>query len=311
MHLLRHLSELAHFQKPVSLALGMFDGVHLGHQAVICEAVGQAREMNGITAILTFHPHPAKILRPQTAPLLLTTEQQDYELFSKCEVDVCVILDFDRERSLCLADRFLDQLLQSIPTLRAIVVGPDYRFGYQREGNFELLKSWAIQHGLRAIEVIPVRVGGEVVSSTSIRNYIAVGNIIAASALLGRPYQIVGRVVPGEGFGRHLGFPTANLDVESELIPARGVYAGRALWEGQAFSAAINMGCRPTLSTSQGMTVEVHLLDFKEDLYGHHLRLDFLDRLREEKKFQDIDELKAQIAADCQEIRRLKAKMCV
>ncbi len=304
MHLFRHLSELAHFKSPLSLALGVFDGVHLGHKAVIREAVRQARKRNGNMAILTFHPHPAKILRPESAPRLLTTEQQDYELFSALDVDVCVILDFNQELSLCPAERFLDQLLRSVPTLQVVVVGTDYRFGYKREGNFQLIKSWTAKHALRAIEVAPVSVKGEVVSSTLIRNRIASGNIMSANKLLGRSYQMVGRVVRGKGWGSRLGFPTANFEVESELIPASGVYAGRALCEGQVFAAAINIGCRPTFSGSHEVTVEAHLLNFEGDLYRHHIRLDFLDRIREEKKFQNADELKVQIESDCQKVWR-------
>lgn len=305
MQLFRYLSELAQIRKPVVLALGVFDGVHLGHQAVIHKAVTHARTMNGCAAILTFHPHPAKVLRPESVPPLLTTEQQDYELFSKLNVDICIILDFNEELSLCSAEVFLERLLCSTPMLRTIVVGPHWQFGHERAGNFQVLQSWAKKHSLDAIEVEPVYIEGELVSSTSIRNQIAAGDIAAANIRLGRPYQIVGCVRSGDGLGAQLGFPTANLELESELIPARGVYAARLQWEGKHFAAAVNIGQRPTVSTSNQTTVEAYILDFKENLYGYHVRLDLLSRLRDEIKFKNTDELKAQIARDIQQVRQI------
>jgi len=305
MYLLRNLSELIRFQRPISLALGVFDGVHLGHQAVIREAVRQARGMNGDAAILTFHPHPAKILRPEAAPPLLTTEQQDYELFSALDVDVCVILDFTRELSRHSASDFLNQLLQAIPHLRALIVGPRWHFGHERSGNFELLKMWAATQKLQALEVAPVCVDGEAVSSTMIRSQIGAGEIAAANARLGRPYQVVGRVVRGNGIGQKMGFPTANLNVESEWIPLHGVYAARAVCEQGSFPAAVNIGTRPTVSNSPTKVVEAHLLDFHGDLYGHHIRLDLMARVRDENKFEDLGDLKRQIEDDTRIIRSL------
>ncbi|MBI4027818.1 MAG: bifunctional riboflavin kinase/FAD synthetase [Verrucomicrobia bacterium] len=298
MRLLHHLSELSRFSKPLSVALGVFDGVHVGHQAVIREAVRQTHSLDGEAAILTFHPHPAKILRPDSAPPLITTEQQDFELFSALDVDLCVALDFDRQLSLCPAEQFLDDLHRAAPSLQAAVVGPDWHFGHAREGNFAFLQSWASRHSVQAIEVGDVRVEDQVVSSTMVRKQIAGGDIPAANARLGRPYQIVGRVVRGRGIGTKIGFPTANLDVENELIPAGGVYAARALVEGEVFAAAVNIGLRPTLSLSEEMTVEAHLVPFHGVLYGHHVRLDMLARIRDERKFESVEQLKEQILSD-------------
>lgn len=304
MHLLRSLSELSRFKRPLSLALGVFDGVHLGHQTVIREAVWQARSLKGDAAILTFHPHPAKVLRPESAPRLLTTEQQDYELFSALDADLCVILDFTKELGMCRPLDFLDEIRKAAPSLRVMVVGPDWHFGHGRTGNFKLLKAWAGQHKIHAIEVSPSRVDGEIVSSTMIRNQITEGNLVAANQRLGRPYQIVGRVVSGDGFGAEIGFPTANLDPESEVIPARGVYAARALLEGGVFAAAVNIGVRPTVARTEEVRVEAHLLDFDADLYGFHMRLDFVSRIREERKFRTVENLKNQITADTKIARR-------
>ncbi len=280
------------------MATGVFDGVHVGHQAVIREAVRRARKLQGEAVVLTFHPHPSKVLRPDSPLPTLTTEQQDYELFSALDVDICVILDFTEEFSRCTAADFLDRMTQSAPSLRAIVIGPQWHFGHERKGDFKLLNSWVGNRSIEAFEMQPVLVDGEAVSSTTIRRLIAAGDITAANARLGRSYQLVGRVVRGEGLGSKLGFPTANLDVENELVPAQGVYAARALIEGEVFIAAVNIGMRPTLSPSESCTVEAHLLQFNGDLYGHHLRLDFLGRLRDERKFTSAQELHAQIQQD-------------
>ena len=303
MHLLRHIPELSRLKKPYFIALGVFDGLHLGHRAVIRECVQRAHQRNGYAVILTFHPHPAKVLRPEVAPLLLTTEQQDYELFSMLNVDACVVLDFTPELSLCPAGRFLDQLQEEGSKLLGVIVGPGWQFGRGRTGDFQLLKSWAQDHRVEAVEVEPVRVDGELVSSTTIRNHLATGDIPWANARLGRPYQLVGRVVPGQQLGAQIGFPTANLELESELLPACGVYAARALIEDSVFAAAVNIGTRPTVSVTDDITVEAHLLDFRGDLYGHHLRLDFLGRIRDEKKFESLEEMQFQLTVDVEKTR--------
>lgn len=298
MHLFRHLHELGRIRHPLALALGVFDGVHLGHQAVIREAVQRGRQDGGKAAILTFHPHPTKILRPSSAPKLLTTEQQDYELFSKLNVDACLTLDFTQELSRCPPTEFLNQMRVALPHLRSVIVGPNWRFGHQRSGNFDLLKTWGRNIGIETVEVPAVSVGDQVVSSTIIRRDVIAGDVSTAATRLGRPYQIVGRVVRGSGRGSEIGFPTANLDVENELLPARGVYAARALVDGEVFAAGVNIGIRPTLSAGSEITVEAHLLELHGQLYGLHLRLDFLKRLRAEQKFGSLIELQGQILED-------------
>jgi riboflavin kinase / FMN adenylyltransferase len=307
MRLFRNLNEFTKLDQPICMALGVFDGVHLGHREVIRAAVNGAREREGLAAVMTFHPHPAKILRPESAPRLLTTEQQDFELFSRLDVDVCLVLDFTPDFSRNTPGQFLELLAGNIPSLKQMVVGPDWHFGKGREGDFEFLKSWAASHGIEAIEVPPLQMDGDIVSSTMIRSLISKGEIAAANARLGRPYQIVGKVVHGKGLGSKIGFPTANLDVESELLPAAGVYATRVLIDGEVFTAGVNIGMRPTVEKkggSGGLVVEAHLLDFHDDLYGHHLRLDFIKRIRSETKFPAVDDLKKQIERDLIQVRQ-------
>jgi riboflavin kinase/FMN adenylyltransferase len=305
MYLLRNLPELERLKKPLTMAFGVFDGVHLGHQSVIREAVRVAREINGNACVLTFHPHPMKVLRPNAAPLLLTTEEQDFELFSRLDVDACLVMDFTEELSKCPARHFLEFIKSTVPHLHTIVVGPDWHFGHGREGDFKLLKTWGASHGIEAIQVKPVRVNNEVVSSTLIRSLISRGHIEDANIRLSRLYQIIGRVVHGKGLGTEIGFPTANLEIESELLPKSGVYAARALCEGEVFIAAVNIGCKPTLFKKSPVQVEAHLLDFAGNLYGHHMRLDFISFIREERKFKNITELRDQIALDVETVAEL------
>jgi riboflavin kinase / FMN adenylyltransferase len=300
MLLLRKLSELSTLKHPLVFAFGVFDGVHLGHQAVIRKAARLAREMDGDAVVLTFHPHPSKVLRPKSPPLLLTTEQQDHDLFSSLDADVCVTLEFNTELSQLSASDFLEQLRKNAPMLKAVVVGHDWHFGRGREGDFKLLKAWADQQKLQAIEVAPVKMNNEIISSTLIRSLVGAGNMVEVNQRLGRSYQIMGRVVRGKGIGTQLGFPTTNIEVENELIPAPGVYAARALIEGEVCAAAVNIGTRPTITDSSEITVEAFLIGFVGDLYGHHLRLDFLQRIRNEQKFESLEALIAQIKLDIQ-----------
>lgn len=298
MRLFRHFAELNQIKRPLSIALGVFDGVHIGHQAVIRKAVQLARAMKGDAVILTFHPHPAKIIRPNAVPPLLTTEQQDYELFSMLDVDGCLMVDFTKEISQMSPKDFLDQLKKSSPTLKTLVVGSHWRFGHDRKGDFATLKKWAENEGLEAIEVPSIKIENEIASSTSIRKFISEGNIQKTNALLGRSYQMVGRVIQGDGIGSRLGVPTANLETENELIPSPGVYAARALFEGEVRAAAVNIGQRPTITESGETRIEAFIINFAGDLYGHHLRLDFLSRIRDEQKFKNLEDLIRQIFED-------------
>lgn len=298
MRLYRNLGDLGRNPRPVVLALGVFDGVHLGHQAVIRKAARFAMKTGCNAGVLTFHPHPAKVLQPRECPPLLTTETQDLELFSSYGADFALVMEFTSALARNEPTAFLERLHRRVPMLRGIVVGARWQFGRGRSGDFSLLRQWAAPRAIEAIEVPAVEIDGRVVSSTAIRHLIAKGNITAANARLGRPYQIVGRVESGDALGRKMGIPTANLQVENEILPAKGVYAARVLIEGEVFAAAVNIGTRPTVQTHGALRVEAHLLDFSGDLYGRHVRVDFIERLRGEKKFPNLAALSSQIILD-------------
>lgn len=303
------LNGLRGFERPVVMAIGVFDGVHRGHQKVIARCLEEANRLLGISAVLTFHPHPAKIVRPETAPRLLTTEEQDRELFDRLGVELCVTIDFDRRIQQMKAVEFLQLLLKACPTLRTVVVGHDWHFGRERDGNFSVLKKFCDDYGLSAIQVDPVvdEASGEVISSTRIRKLILAGKMREAEALLGRPYSIVAKVVHGDGRGAKLGFPTANMETENELIPAVGVYAVRVRAGSKSWPGAMNIGFRPTVDVvaKSEPVLEVHLLDFSGDLSGRSLEVEFQARLRDEKKFSGIEELRAQITKDVEAVREM------
>ncbi len=303
------LAALRGFERPLVLAIGVFDGVHRGHQKVIQCCVQEARRLMGISAVLTFHPHPAKVVRPETAPRLLSTEEQDRELFDRLEVELCVTMDFGSAVQSMRAVEFLQLLLKSCPTLRAVVVGHDWHFGRERDGNFTVLKKFCDDHGLTAIQVEPVIDGEtkEIISSTRIRKLIAEGRLGDAERLLGRPYAIQAKVIRGEGRGRQIGFPTANLETQNEAIPPVGVYAVRVTVGPKSWRGAMNIGFRPTVDTRPALKpiLEVHVLDFSGDFAGRTVEVEFRARLREEKKFSGLDELKDQIAKDVEAVRAM------
>jgi riboflavin kinase/FMN adenylyltransferase len=304
------LAALRGFERPVVLAIGVFDGVHRGHQAVIERCIAEARRLIGVSAVLTFHPHPAKIVRPESAPLLLTTEEQDRRLFETLGVELCVTIDFDAKIREMSSGEFLKLLLTSCPTLRAIVVGHDWHFGRERDGNFEVLKKFCDEFGLTAIQVAPVmdEPTSEIVSSTRIRKLLGEGRLEDAARLLGRPFSITAAVVSGDGRGKRLGFPTANLETGNETLPPIGVYAVRVTLGPKTWRGAMNIGFRPTVDgrLQSAPVLEVHLLDFSGDLSGRTVEIEFRARLRDEKKFSGPAELSAQIARDVEAVRAMR-----
>jgi len=309
------ISGLRGFERPIVIAIGVFDGVHLGHQRVVLTCVEEARRLLGVSAVLTFHPHPARVVRPETAPPLLTTEKQDRDLFGRLGVELCVTIDFDERVRQMTAVEFLQLLLKSCPTLRAVVVGHDWHFGRERDGNFTVLKKFCDDFGLQAVQVPPVSdpVSGEIISSTRIRKAVAAGRLEEAARQLGHPYAIEGTIVSGAGRGREIGFPTVNLRTDNEVVPAVGVYAVRVRAGGKMYSGAMNIGFRPTFartnrdvdaSPEPKPVLEIHLLDFAGALSGE-VEVEFRARLRDEKKFRGVDELKAQIAKDVEAVRAM------
>jgi riboflavin kinase/FMN adenylyltransferase len=287
----------ARWQQPV-LALGNFDGMHRGHLKII-ERVRRGAEERGATAVaMTFEPHPSKIVRPDKAPPLLMTHQQKLEALARGGMHGVAIVRFTPELSQWDPETFVRTVLVEWLHVSEVWVGANFLFGHDRSGNFSLLRSLGARYGFRAEKIDPVRYKDFVVSSTRVRRLICEGRVDEAGALLGHHYSIDGSVVQGQKRGRELGFPTANLCADNELVPPAGVYATTVTLDGIVYSSITNIGIRPTFETAETTVIETHVLNFDKDLYGARLRLGFVQRLRDEKKFDGIDALKAQIYAD-------------
>ena len=307
------IEDLAEFPPSLSypvMSIGVFDGVHLGHQLILQRLTERAKRMEGTSVILTFTPHPQKIISPARAPLLLQTRQQKEKILEGLEVDIMLRLPFTRRLSLYSPPEFARQVLHD-HGIREIHVGSNFRFGHQRSGDIGTLTSLGEEYRFQVHEIDPVYHGETRISSSYIRSLLAAGGVALARHLLGRPYQVEGIVVRGSGKGAQLSFPTANLELENELVPASGVYITRAHLNGKTYSAVTNIGIRPTLSdqTTDKPVVEPHLLDFEENIYGKHMKLDLCFRLRAEKKFDGVEELKRQIGKDVTRTRRYMKKL--
>lgn len=289
---------------PLHLALGVFDGVHIGHQAVIARAVGAAKGNGGLGGVLTFDPHPIRVIAPAKAPAsLLATLHHKEKIVRDLGADLFIALEFDQKLASMEPGEFLDQLFR-LP-VKTIAVGEDWRFGKGRHGDVEYLQSQAELRGFRLEAVPPVMIEGERVSSTRIRQAIRDGNFGAAARLLGRAYTVCGPVVHGKQLGRTIGFPTANIDTGDSQLPPDGVWAVNAILpDGRTAPGVANLGTRPTVDGSS-RSLEAHLFDFTEDLYGQELEIEFLDFIRPEKKFNGLDELKNQIARDAESARAI------
>jgi len=286
-----------------SVAVGNFDGVHRGHQALVAAAVARSRADGGPAVVLTFDPHPARVLRPQAAPAALTTLAQKEELVAALGIDRLVIVPFDARLAALSPEAFAREVLQQALGARHVVVGESFRFGRGREGDPRRLEALGASLGF-AVEVVPpVLEGGRPISSSRVRDALARGDVAEARTLLGRDYFVDGEVVRGDGRGRSIGVPTANLAPEQQILPANGVYAARCRTGEDAWhAAAVNVGERPTFGGG-GVTLEAHLVDFDGDLYGARLRVAFHARLRGEQRFEGKDALVAQIRKDIDEAR--------
>jgi len=296
-----HSLEDARALAGMALALGNFDGVHLGHRALFKEAA-----QHGRPGALTFEPHPGKVLQPELAPRLITPLPRKLQLMEAAGLDVVVVLPFTLGFARTPARDF-EAMLFDRAQLRAVVVGRDYTYGALRAGTVATLTETAMARGAVVAVVEAVTVGGVVASSSRIREYILEGRVGAARALLGRPFDLDGVVVKGDGRGRSIGFPTANVDTHGELLPASGVYAVRVRTGEGWHGGAANIGTKPTFGGS-AVTVEVHLLDWAGDLYGQEVRVEFLERLRAERRFPSVSELTAQIQRDVEEARVVLAR---
>jgi riboflavin kinase/FMN adenylyltransferase len=292
-----------------ALTIGTFDGVHLGHQALIARGVSEARVLDAEAVVVTWDRHPLRTLRPDAAPRLLSSPERKLELLEATGVDGVAILPFTEELSHLSPEEFVDKVLVNGLGARAVFVGEGWRFGHQRAGDVDLLAKLGGESGFTAEAIDLAGADGDAVSSTRIREAIAAGHLNVARRLLGRPFDIDGIVVGGDKRGAGLGFPTANIDTDPHMAyPARGVYAGRARVTDSWFGAAINVGVNPTFGGDPEVTpvkVEVFILDFEGDLYGQTLRVEFHQRLRDEMRFSSVDDLIAQMHRDVDETREL------
>jgi riboflavin kinase/FMN adenylyltransferase len=282
----------------VHIALGTFDGFHRGHRAVVDALLAAAED--GESVVTTFDPHPLTILAPPASPFLLSTLAERLDLFAAAGVRTALVLRYDEEMRAVSAEGWLDILTRQIQA-RHVVISSTHTFGRNREGTATLLQSWARQRGVR-VTVVPLLLeGGQVISSSGIRDLLRQGDVRAAASRLGRWYSVAGTVVRGEGRGRILGIPTANLEPPPEkLVPAAGVYAAYATIGGTTYRAAVNVGVRPTFGGGR-LAVEAHILDAGVDAYGQRLTLAFVERLRAEIRFPDAETLRARIVADLEE----------
>lgn len=290
-----------------AVTIGVYDGVHEGHRHVLARLRETAAARGLTSAVVTFDPHPASIVAPERAPKLLTSVERRIELLASLGIDRCVVVGFDETVATESPAAFVERVLVDELRAAVVVVGEDFRFGHDRAGDVALLRATA---GIGGFDVEPVALdgaGGEPISSSRIRSLLAEGDVAGAAALLGRPHEVVGRVVRGDGRGRELGYPTANLDVDADLaVPAIGIYAGT--WtrpSGARATAAISVGRRPTFYEDGEVLVEAFLCDLDADLYGERSRLEFVERLRGEQKFDSVAALVAQIERDVDATREL------
>jgi riboflavin kinase/FMN adenylyltransferase len=306
MEIFRSIPELSELSGALFLAIGVFDGVHLGHQAVISTSAKHARAVNGTPVVVTFDPHPEKILRPDKAPHLLTATPHKIGLIRTLGVRHLLIISFDKNFAATEPEDFVHQLIEHAKRLREICVGHEWSFGRNRRGNLQLLKRLGAQFDFNVVGIPPVTVGGEIVSSTTIRRAVESGDMKKAAIMLGREYTILGTVVHGDDLGKKIGFPTANLSAHSEQFPPNGVYFAEAKLDGAVYPGVVNLGYRPTMSSGgSARTLEVYLLDFDRDIYKKDLELRFVRYLRPEKKFENVDALVQQIERDVQQAREL------
>ena len=290
--------EHAEVRRPAVLTLGVFDGLHLGHQAIVRQVVERALLANAAPTLVTFDPHPRQVLKPDTAPPLLQTFNQKMEGLKLLGIRQVVVLEFNADLASLSAEDFIQRFIVDGLQAREVYLGKGFAFGHERRGNIELLKELSRRLGFLADEVPEVQLRGHRISSTMIRRLLKAGRVNAARGMLGRAYGIEGVVTRGHGIGRQLLFPTANLEFQNRVLPADGVYITLALVDGVWHRSVTNIGKRPTFGGEIESKVETHLIDFDGDLYGKTIRVRALHRLRGEKRFNGVDELRAQIARD-------------
>ncbi|MBJ6724097.1 bifunctional riboflavin kinase/FAD synthetase [Geomesophilobacter sediminis] len=302
MIIYRKIEDIAEKLRRPVVTIGNFDGVHLGHRAIFRRVKEVARAFDGVSVVVTFVPHPLQVLRPQVGVRLITCPKQKERLLEASGIDCLVEIPFDQEFAALSAPEFVKQVLVDRIGMEHLVIGYDYAFGRGREGDVKLLQKLGEKYEYSVEVMQPVSDGSTIYSSTAVRNMVAEGDVGGVVSVLGRHYCITGSVVPGHHRGRGLGFPTANLETEMELYPAAGVYAVKAKVDGSVYDGACNIGTNPTFG-NDNVTMEVFLFDFEGDLYGREMSVYFVERLRGEKRFSDLEALKDAIAAD---VRRAK-----
>ena len=303
------ITDLKNIQKKFDnsiLTLGNFDGLHLGHQELVKMIIRRARETGALSMVVTFRPHPLKILAPDKCPPLISIYEEKIKLFERLGIDVLVKIPFTLEFSAMAPGDFVRDVLCGTLGAKEIFVGYNYRFGRGREGDTQTLRSLGEKYGFAVREIEQVAIDGEVVSSTKIRILLGDGDVGYAAKLLGRTYAITGIVVKGDGRGKGLGFPTANIAPKHSIIPADGVYAVRLVVRERAYDGIANIGMRPTFN-KKALAVEVHVFDFNEDIYGEDISLYFIKKIREEKRFKGADALVTQIRSDIEVAKEILA----
>jgi riboflavin kinase/FMN adenylyltransferase len=299
MKIIHSPADLSPDRKKVCLAIGFFDGVHLGHQQIIRQTITDSRQHEAVAVVLTFDRHPNTVVAPSRVPPLIYSLSQRMRVINSLGPQVLLQIHFDKPYSQKSGEVFVRELVRTLGHIRSICVGANFTFGHKRSGNVELLRQMGAElkfvvHGLAAVSL-----DGKVVSSTRIREAIRSGDLDTASQMLGRAYSLAGMVVPGDGLGRQLGFPTANIQTTGLVLPPKGVYAVHAIARGKSYRAVLNIGVRPTLQTQNPqLRVEAHLLDFDSDLYHQELEIVFAEKLRDERQFSSLPELRRQIAQD-------------
>lgn len=293
-----HGTDNAGIQRGTVLTLGVFDGLHLGHQRIMQTVVESAKANRLVPTAITFDPHPRAVLHAENAPPLLQTLDQRLANFEVLGIEQAIVIRFDKDFADTDAESFLRDIVHERLQAREVFLGKGFFFGKNRGGNIELLREMSKKLGFFADEVAEVRLRGQRISSSKIRQLLAEGKVNLARRMLGRPYGVEGQIVHGFERGRTIGFPTANLHPQNRVIPKFGVYATATLIEGKWRRSITNVGIRPTFEDAQNPSIESYIFDFDGDLYGDVLRVRFLHRIRDERKFNGIDELKAQIEKD-------------
>ncbi|MEP6849713.1 MAG: bifunctional riboflavin kinase/FAD synthetase [Acidobacteriota bacterium] len=293
-----HGTENANIARPTVLTLGVFDGLHLGHQRIMQTVVDRAKSIGAVPTAITFDPHPRAVLHPESAPPLLQTLDQRLANFEVLGIEQAIVIPFDREFASTPAEGFLADVIRDRLHAKEVYLGKGFAFGKGRGGNIELLRKMSADLGFEADEVDEVTLRGHRISSSRIRNLLDEGKVNVARRMLGRPYGVEGVVIRGNRRGHTIGFPTANLKPHNRVIPRFGVYATATLIDGNWRRSITNIGVRPTFENEAEPSIETYVFDYDNDLYGDVLRVRFLHRIRDERKFNGIDELKAQIQKD-------------